>query len=273
MAEVTDVSDVSDVSDVAKGIVIKAYNYSQLHEITDLLSIFKNIRFTNTYIPGEFKNVEHLFDKIKDIINIWTSSFHYHLKDGDPCKKDDIEKDDIEYEKLFEILSNSPKYMKQLNMIDTIFNEQQVYLSRMHNSNLQWYIIMYYNNIPYAGVFLFKTLDEFFVMQAICKFHVPFLLSLLDPQWKKISVNEHMIPFIENFIRVNTCISKINIRETILYVAPLSVQYKILQEQYDFKKLNSGDSGDVVNRNGNIRDMIDIDTYLGCDWLYKKIQI
>jgi len=231
---------------------IKAYNYDQLDEIKDLIILFRNNK------GSYFKDIKSIEDCRERFIK-WEKSY-----------RDYASIEEINYQKLFEIFTTDHKAFKTLTITDDIFTEQQVYVMRMYDSCRQWYVIAYYHGQPYCGVFLFqcRLKPKIFIMQAICRFHVPFLYNLLHPLPKnKIKVNDIMIPFIENFVRTQ--------KGEILYVAPLIVQERILLRDHHFQKVPLDSNNNFFHPDHcpdacqNLRNMIDIQTYLGGNWIYK----
>jgi len=151
----------------------------------------------------------------------------------------------INYEKIAQmfqtITSGTDPRLRKLFHADFILGQQQdfsknildykYYLARGGNKNdydRMWFVRSYLNDQYYGGVFLFQSAKDptMFYMEGIAKSQAIILFELMYPQIKLPSLNELLIPFIENFI--------ISHGGKVLHVHPLTVQYNILVKKYGF---------------------------------------
>lgn len=209
---------------------IESYDFSRLHEISDLLLLFqRNVR----NYPFEITSIE----KCRERFSLWPQL------------------DKVNYEHLFTLFKDF-KNIKTLNQTDTILAEQQHYVKLMHNSNKQWYIIIYYDGEPYGGVFLFQGVNDIFLMQAICRFQPALVKNLLsESDVTPPKINDLLIPYVCNFAKQRG--------GKILYVSPLEVQENILKEKFEFHP--------VTNEECPARSDFDVQTYPGNVWLHRKL--
>ena len=153
------------------------------------------------------------------------------------CKAQGIVIDSIDYKKIYDILqqNNKQKMFKTLNNVldeQKIYFEKNIYNTKKNYSDYNtWLIVAYLNKEPYGSVFLFqnKKNHKIYRFQGIAKYYEAVIFSLLYPEKKLKSLNELLVPFIENFVK--------QIGGTKIYVNPIGVQYEILTKKYGFKNI------------------------------------
>jgi hypothetical protein len=176
----------------------------------------------NNFVKAVSKNIETLnYDKVAEMFQNIGKEMKYQ-PNGFP-----------EIPLLINKLDNADYILsQQQNWIEKLYNYQN-YLQRGGNKNnydRMWFVRSYLNDQYYGGVFLFQSRKEptVFYMEGISKSQAVILFELMYPKIKLPSLNELLIPFIENLIVKNG--------GKILYVVPMKAQYKILTEKYNFMK-------------------------------------
>lgn len=95
-----------------------------------------------------------------------------------------------------------------------------------------WFITSAINGYLYGGIFVFwnSQYPDYVVIQGIAKFFIPGLFSILYPEYNNLlpKLNSLLLPHIE---MVAT-----NVEATKIYVAPVGIQGRILEQHYGFKR-------------------------------------
>lgn len=117
-----------------------------------------------------------------------------------------------------------------LNDIKELVNEQRSYLD--YESECQkFFILVRYLGIPYGGIFVFynNNTPELIVIQAITKYAIPTVASLIYPQYNKLfpKLNTILDPVINNIGKQSGA--------GYIYVNPIGKQGEILQQYYGYK--------------------------------------
>lgn len=208
-------------------------------------------------IPEDLvKSLESDYDDLAYMLNLesyldtpWAEEFLQDLKDY-PVPKElpisiinkikkfysDVYESECEQKNLKMIEPSDENLLTLLN-IRNLLSEQLGYI---YNSTEEKdkcgvsFICSRINGIPYGGIFMFWDEEDpsYVVIQGICKFITPSLISLLDQEnSKKLPrLNDLLNPVIEQTART--------IGAKIIYVAPIGKQGKILEKYFGYNATN-----------------------------------
>jgi hypothetical protein len=130
---------------------------------------------------------------------------------------------------------------KIANAIKNIVYEQLWYIHKFGPNCRAWYILALHNKNPLGGICAFYNPNyeghtkgsSYIMIQAITKYTVPFLMSVLDEDYANSlpKVNAVLEPAIEYLAK--------SLKVDYIYVHPIGTQGRILQQRYGYKKLPS----------------------------------
>lgn len=235
--------EISNNTDNMQNIFNKNFRDNVYYVLNEMKKEFPNIRVYDHYtIIDEIKeiyakgNIGNMgtIESESDLIEKFKSYEKSYLKFS---RAQGITESTIDYKKLYNNLQKNDK-QKMFKTLDNVLYEQKKYFEKkIYNTSNNygdyntWIIIAYLNDEPYGAVFLFqnKKNKQIYRFQGIAKYYEAIIFSLLHPKHKLISINELLIPFIEEFVK------KIGGKK--IYVNPIGIQYETLIKKYNFKRI------------------------------------